>query len=354
MVIEPDSGGEAVLGWLARSRIRDRVCLVELGEHKDPSGLHVADPGCFTERWQVLLEQAEPWRERAAPPLAEVEGEAIAGSIARCTPSTNGRPISGSRNLRTDLGNAQRFAAENATCLRHTRDRRTWLAWNGSRWHRDATGDAERAAKHTVRRMFEDAALLDGDERAVAVKWALASQSESRIRAMLNLAATEPEIALAPDAYDRDPWKFSCSNGTLDLRTGDLKPHDPADLITLGTDIAYSPAATCPRWQRFLTEIFADDAELIGFVQRLVGYCLTGDIREHVLAVLHGAGCNGKSTFIGVLKRLLGDYAITAAFDTFMRHATAADRATTWHGCTVRDWSPPPNRAKAAAWTRPP
>ena len=314
VVIEPDSGGEAVLDWLAHSRIRDRAWLVELGEHKDPSALHIADPRRFSERWQASLERAEPWRERA-----EVEVEAIAGSIARWTPSTNGSRVSGSRIPRTDLGNAQRFAAEHAAWLRHVRDRRMWLGWDGIRWRRDATGDAERAAKQTVRRLFEDAVGLEGDERRAAVGWALASQSEARIRAMFKLAATEPQIALAPDALDRDPWKFSCANGTLDLRTGELRPHDAADLITLGTDIAYSPAATCGRWQRFLREIFANDPELIAFVQRLVGYCLTGDIREHLLAVLHGPGCNGKSTFIGVLKRLLGDYAVTAAFDTFMR-----------------------------------
>ena len=220
---------------------------------------------------------------------------------------------------RTDLGNAERFASEHAKALRHVRERRMWIAWDGARWRRDATGDAERGAKQTVRRLFEDAAQLDGDERKSAVQWALASQSESRLRAMLTLAATEPEIALAAGDLDRDEWSLSCANGTLNLRTGDLCAHDPNHLITLGTEIAYAPDACCPRWERFLHEVFASDVDLIGFVQRFVGYCLTGDIREHVLAVLHGSGCNGKSTFIAVLKRLLGDYAVTAAFDTFMR-----------------------------------
>ena len=195
-----------------------------------------------------------------------------------------------------------------------------WLAWNGRRWRPDVTGDADRAAKETVRRLLEQAAKIeDAEECKRATQWALKSQSESHLAAILKLSATEPEIALARDHLDSDPWKLCCANGTLDLRTGKLGPHDPGDLITLGTDVEYDPGAVCPRWQGFLEEIFRGDTELIDFVQRFVGYGLTGDTREHVLAVMHGSGCNGKSTFIGVLKRLLGDHATTAAFDTFMR-----------------------------------
>jgi len=227
---------------------------------------------------------------------------------------------------RTDLGNAQRFAVEHGHELRHVRERRLWLGWDEKRWRRDATGDADRAAKQTVRRLFEDAARLeDADERKAAVQWALASQSEPRIRAMLTLAATEPEIALAAAQLDQDPWRIACPNGALDLRSAQLRPNDPADLITLGVDIAYEPNATCRRWEQFLTEIFAGDVELIEFVQRFVGYCLTGDTREHVLAVLQGSGCNGKSTFLSILKRVLGDFCVTAGFDTFMR--ARGDRA---------------------------
>ncbi len=172
-----------------------------------------------------------------------------------------------------------------------------WLAWTGARWRRDATGDADRAAKRTARRLHKDAADIEGkDERKRAVQFALASQSEARIRAMLALASTEPEIALAADQLDRDPWLFSCPNGTVDLRTGARRSHDPTDLISLATETPYMPDASCPRWEQFLTEIFNGDTELIAFVQRFIGYCLTGDTREHVLAVLHGSGCNGKST----------------------------------------------------------
>src|SRR5215213_4255629 len=142
---------------------------------------------------------------------------------------------------------------------------------------------------------------------------------------MLTLAATERGLVVSTDELDADPYLLSCANGTLDLRSGELRDADPADLLTHGTGIAYDADADCPRWRRFLQEIFDGDRELISFVHRFVGHCLTGDIREHVLAVLHGSGCNGKTTFVETLKRLLGGHAVTAAFDTFI-HARS-DRA---------------------------
>ncbi len=221
---------------------------------------------------------------------------------------------------RTDLGNARLFARQHADRLRHVRERRVWLAWDGALWRRDATGHADRAAKDTVRRLFASAGSIDDPEdRKEAVRWALSSQSESRIRATLALAATEPELALAADQLDREAYLYACANVTINLRTLEPRPHDPADLITLGTRVSYDPDARCPRWERFLEEIFAGDQDLIEFWQRFVGNCLTGDTREHVLTVLHGGGCNGKSTCINVLKALLGDLAVTASFDTFAR-----------------------------------
>ena len=221
----------------------------------------------------------------------------------------------------TDLANATAFAAEHARALRHVRERHMWIAWQQTCWQRDATGDAERAAKATARALLETAVKVeDEDKRKAAVKWAFASQSERTLRAMLTVAATEAEIALAADALDSDPWLLTCANGTIDLRSGELRPHDPADLITMASDIAYVSDAQCPRWLTFLLEIFDGDTELIEFVQRFVGYCLTGDTREHVLVVLHGAGRNGKSTFVKVLQRVLGDdLAVTSALDTFLR-----------------------------------
>jgi putative DNA primase/helicase len=207
---------------------------------------------------------------------------------------------------RTDLANAGRFAHIYRSRLRYVRERRMWLSWNGKLWKPDATGDADRAAKRTVRQLLAAAAEIDdAEERKRAAAWAIRSQSDARLKALLSQATTEPQIALAADAIDRDGRLLTCANGTLDLRTAELRDHDPADLITRGTSVAYDPDAKCSQWLQFLDEVFAGDAELIEFIHRFVGYCLTGETKEHILAVFHGAGCNGKSTFIGVLKHLL-------------------------------------------------
>ena len=136
---------------------------------------------------------------------------------------------------------------------------------------------------------------------------------------MLSLAGTEPEMVLSAYMLDRDLFALSVANGTLDLQTGRYRPHDPDDLISLGTDVPYYENARCPRWLEFLLEVFDGDEELIAFLKRAVGYSLTGDTREHVLFVLHGSGRNGKTTLLEILQRVTGDFAQTTPFDTFAR-----------------------------------
>lgn len=214
----------------------------------------------------------------------------------------------------TDMTNAALFASMHRDRLRYVRDRRAWCFWQDGRWRRDLTGEAERAAKATARTIWERAF---GDEEAT--KWAIKSQSEPRLRAMLELASTEPGIAQIAADFDRNPLLLACPNGTVDLRTGLLRPHDTADLISLGTDVVYDPDAACGRWERFLHEVFDGNVDLIGYVQRAIGYMLTGETREHVVFIFHGAGCNGKSTLIEIVKLVLGSFADTAPFETFTR-----------------------------------
>ena len=225
----------------------------------------------------------------------------------------------------TDLGNARRLAARHGHELRYVHSWDAWLIWNGRRWRRDRTGEIDRRAKQTVASIYAEAATIeDDDERRLIAKHAVKSEAESRLRAMVKLATSEPGIAVAVEDLDVDPYLLSCANGTLDLRTGELREADPRDLLTRGTDVSYKPGAKCPRWRSFLAEVLSGDVELGTFLQRLIGYSLTGDTREHVMAVLHGGGCNGKTTTVEIVKRILGDLASSAAFDTFAK--VAADR----------------------------
>jgi putative DNA primase/helicase len=251
----------------------------------------------------------EPRAPRETPPMA------VRGADADAL----GESPAGERPRPTDVGNAARFAAQHCDKARFVPGI-GWHIWDGRRWRLDRAGGVERLARHTARSILTEAAAAESDdERTRLAGWAIKSESAERQRAMTSLAHSERALVALPDSLDADPWLFSAENGVVDLRSGELRPANRDDLISLGSDIAYERDAACPRWQQFLDEVFAGDRELISFVQRFVGYCLTGDTREHALALLAGGGCNGKSTFLGMLKRLLGGYAATAAFDTFMR-----------------------------------
>ena len=109
---------------------------------------------------------------------------------------------------------------------------------------------------------------------------------------------------------DADPWALNCANGIVDLRTGELRPHDPAEMHSKLVPIAFEPTARAPHWERFLEQVFAEDAELVTFVKRFAGHSLSGDVREQLLVFAHGAGANGKSTMLGALRNLAGDYGL--------------------------------------------
>jgi putative DNA primase/helicase len=260
--------------------------------------------------------------ERCRPPLDDDEVRRIARSVARYQPQP-GKALSPAElpaeAPRTDLGNAEIFSTRNCHRLRHVRERRHWLEYREGRWRVDLTGEAERAAKEVARQRLRDAAeIRDPDRQKRDVRWAMTSQSGQRLREMLSVASTESATVLAADQLDTDPLLLSCANGTLDLRSGTLRDPDPDDLITLGTDIPYLPDATCPRFERHLKEVFDGDAELVDYMRRLTGYTLTGDVREQIVAVLHGTGCNGKDTLVKPIQRIVGDHAQTCAIESFM------------------------------------
>jgi putative DNA primase/helicase len=136
--------------------------------------------------------------------------------------------------------------------------------------------------------------------------WALKSEDARRINAMIELARSEPGIAIKPEDLDRDPWLFNCSNGTLDLRSGKLREHRRDDLLTKLCPTPYEPEATCPLWEKTLSTIFAENASLVDYLRRLCGYCLTGTTGEQILPIFWGEGSNGKSLVFEVVRFVLG------------------------------------------------
>jgi DNA primase catalytic core len=227
----------------------------------------------------------------------------------------------------TDLGNAKRFVLRHGENLRYCLTKGAWLVWDGIRWKPDSTGEVDRLAKATVLSVYGEAnGTKDRTKRQALAKHAARSEGEGRIRAMISLAETEPGIPVESNELDADPWLFNCNNGTLDLRTGELRPHRREDLITKLAPVDYDPNAKCPKCDAFLDRIMGGNAKLVRFIQKAVGYALTGDTREQCFFILYGTGANGKSTFIETVRSMLGDYARQTDFRTFTPHRGESPR----------------------------
>jgi putative DNA primase/helicase len=218
--------------------------------------------------------------------------------------------------MRTDLGNSERFVDAHRDSVLWCPARKSFLCWDGKRYAWDERGDVVKLAHAAARGIFHEAADAESEEEQKAItKWALASQNESRINAMLSQA--RPYLAVGMEELDRHPWLVNCQNGTLDLRTGKLKAHDPADRITKIVPVDYDPDAPCPRFKQFLKEALVDET-VIKFVKRYSGYTLTGITRERLLAILYGFGKNGKTTLVELLHEVLGDYARNTDVETLL------------------------------------
>jgi putative DNA primase/helicase len=206
------------------------------------------------------------------------------------------------------MGNAERLLEEHSHELRHV-DAWGWLYYDGRRW---IVSDkiVHELAKQVVRRIYrEGAAEKDSDIRRALAKWAISSEGKGRVGAMVDLAKTAAEVRAEVSDFDSDPFLFNVSNGTLDLRSGTLLEHRPSDLITKLAPVVFEPEAHSDLWSNFLAEVAEGKEGYADFLQRLSGYCLTGDTREEILPIAHGEAGRGKSTFLEALAGTLGTYA---------------------------------------------
>jgi putative DNA primase/helicase len=233
----------------------------------------------------------------------------------------------------SDYTNACALVRDHGRDLRYCWPWKKWLRWTGSYWRADETGAVRQKAKQVIKRLAGNAEHLEDDSAVKALmKHVKTSLSMAATKAMIESAQDETDIPILPEDLDTNPWLLNCANGTLDLQTGLLRPHDRSDLLTRLIHTAYDPGATCPTWEIFLWRIMGgtmipDDQDtstdelmareradiraraLIDFLQKAIGYSLTGDISEQCLFVFHGEGANGKSTLLELLQALLGDYA---------------------------------------------
>jgi len=211
----------------------------------------------------------------------------------------------------TDDALALSFTRRYALDWRYCAQWGKWLVWTGSRWQPDET----LLVTHLMRQVCREASL-----KANAHRLAAKLASSSTVSGVERLARSERRHAATSAEWDGGPWLANTPGGVVDLRTGRLRPHDRADRMTKITTA--TPNGACPRWLAFLSDITRGDAELITYLQRVVGYCLTGVTSAHALFFLYGTGANGKSVFVNVITTILGDYAANAPMDTFMEART--------------------------------
>jgi len=219
----------------------------------------------------------------------------------------------------TDTGNAMRLARRYSHCLKYV-PQWGWLAYSGGKWNRGADGAAMQYAKACVQGMLREASECPDGKRMLALtEHARRSFAEPRLNSMMTLARSEPGIVARIEDFDADPYLLNVLNGTVDQRTGELRPHSPKDMLTKQAHVAHDREAQAPRFAQFLREVFAGDEDLIAFVQRAFGYSITGDTKEQVYFTCFGSGSNGKSTLIGAVMSLLGDYARALKASALMR-----------------------------------
>jgi putative DNA primase/helicase len=212
----------------------------------------------------------------------------------------------------TDLGNTERFVHLYGDQLRYCYQNKSWYIWDGRRWERDQKMRAMEFVHETVRRILNDAVntRLSKEQANLATLHALKSENSPRMKAILEHA--RPKLSIAQAELDAHPMLLNVKNGVVDLKTGQLLPHNPKLLLSQIANTPFVKTATCPRWLAFVDWCFNSDQYLIDFVQKGIGYSIAGEIREQNFFVLYGDSDNGKSTFINVIRLLLGDYGYAA------------------------------------------
>lgn len=222
-----------------------------------------------------------------------------------------------------DMGNAERFVDLFGENVRYCYTEKKWYFYNSMRWSVDNLGVILRMADKCVEAMKAEAKLYlqadeesGGDMAKAFEKHMKSSRSNKSKKAMLN--EIEHHLPILPIQMDRYKMALNTPSGIINLKNGDVKAHKPEYYFTKITSVDCAEAADCPRWLAFLDDIFAGDKDLIRYIQKAVGYSLTGSTAEQCAFFLYGTGRNGKSTFIDVIRDVFGDYAANIQPETIM------------------------------------
>lgn len=222
-----------------------------------------------------------------------------------------------------DLGNAQRMQMRFGDCLLYVKDI-GWFFWDGARWDRErGHAEAVKYAHRIASAIVNEAKALQDKPGKVSPEridklfaWSVQTGNTGRVHGML--AAAEPYFLEDGGNLDADPFLIAAPNGTIRIKsTVEFRESEREDRITRVLGARYVPGAECPQWRAFLERIIPDPA-MRDFLQEIAGYCLSGSMREHKLFLLYGTGRNGKSTFVNLLREVLGDYGMGSPVDMFL------------------------------------
>ena len=244
------------------------------------------------------IEQAE--HHLAGPPLNSSGTRRASAQVANDQVPTGAPQFS-------DDALAKLFTAKHGNDLRYVAAWGKWLIWSGCHWREDNT-----------REVFSRARLIARSEAQRADKAGKQIASAKTVAAIERLAQADRVHAATTERFDADPWLLNTPGGTVDLRTGEIRPHKRSDYITKVTAVTPDPDAMSPIWDAFLTRILYGDLELQDYLQRVLGYSLTGSTREHAFFFCHGSGANGKGVLLGCASSIAGDYHKVAPMETFV------------------------------------
>jgi putative DNA primase/helicase len=207
---------------------------------------------------------------------------------------------------------ALRFTAKYADELRYVAKWGKWFRWTGQQWREDSTLKVFDNAREVGREAAHEAAR--GSNKSKLAKRIASAQTRAAIE---NLARSDRRHAATVEQWDADPWLLNTPGGTVELKSGKIRPHDPADHLTKITSVTPDASCSIVRWRAFLERVTNGDKDLQSYLQRIAGYALTGETSEHKLFFFYGTGANGKGVFFNTITGILGDYQRTAPIETF-------------------------------------